>query len=776
MSWQVGALTLLAGALVAGFAWYERRRPDARVVALVATLSALGALGRIAFAAVPNVKPTTDIVLIAGYALGGGPGFAVGAIAALSSNFFFGQGPWTPWQMAGWGATGVLGALLARLPAGLRRRGGPAEAIGRWPLALVCCAVGFAFTALQDVGDWVTYSDHSWAQLGAYVGSGLGFDAVHAAGCLGFALAIGPALTRSVQRFARRLQVEWVAAPAPAGLTSPPVAPRGARGSVGPGGGVGAGGSVGPGGGVGAGGSLGAKAILARSVVARPVADGARTAAVARSPRRAPRQSRQARWAVLGALIVAAAVALIAGRTAHAAGLNPAGARGHGVGSSRVRGGRAPAAAPAHVAALSRAQAARRAVDYLLAAQNPDGGFGAAPGQPSSELFSGWAALGLASAGRSPASASRGPGLLAYVRVPPASDPGSLERTILVLRAAGLPATVDGLNLVAELRHDIRADGSVADQVNWTAFAVLALRAAGIAPPARTLRWLIAQQDRDGGFSFGTAGDASDADDTGAVLEALAGDPAAAAVRARAVAYLRAIQDRDGGFPSQPGMGSNAQSTAWAVQGLDAAGAQPAGLHRGGAPSPLAYLVSLVRSDGAVDYARGQSQTPVWVTAEALMALEGKPLPLSPVGPERPSPAGGRGPGGRSAGAGSGGRGAGTGTNGPGGRGAGAGPGGPNPGAGSGGLGGQAVRRGGSGTGRHPARAGASTHVGLAAAEGSARAPRAVATAVASRRLSRAARGGRGAVRAGSALLRTGSLAAAIGVAEALALAPAGLG
>src|SRR5437762_13693121 len=108
MSWQLGAFAILALALTAGFAWYERSRPDARIVALVGTLAAFAALGRIAFAALPNVKPTTDIVLISGYALGGGPGFAVGALAGLSSNFLFGQGPWTPWQMAAWGVTGFL--------------------------------------------------------------------------------------------------------------------------------------------------------------------------------------------------------------------------------------------------------------------------------------------------------------------------------------------------------------------------------------------------------------------------------------------------------------------------------------------------------------------------------------------------------------------------------------------------------------------------------------------------------------------------------------------
>ena len=167
MTWQLGAFAVLATALAGGFAWYERTRPDARIVALVATLAALAALGRIAFAALPNVKPTTDIVLISGLALGGAPGFVVGAVAGLTSNFFFGQGPWTPWQMAAWGAIGVLGALLARATGGR---------IARWPLAIVCALAGYAFAAVQDLGDWVNFSDHSLAQLGVYVGRGTGFD------------------------------------------------------------------------------------------------------------------------------------------------------------------------------------------------------------------------------------------------------------------------------------------------------------------------------------------------------------------------------------------------------------------------------------------------------------------------------------------------------------------------------------------------------------------------------------------------------------------------
>ena len=71
MSWVLASFLVLGLALTVGFGWYERSHPSARVLALVATLAALAALGRIAFAPLPSVKPTTDIVLLTGYVLGG---------------------------------------------------------------------------------------------------------------------------------------------------------------------------------------------------------------------------------------------------------------------------------------------------------------------------------------------------------------------------------------------------------------------------------------------------------------------------------------------------------------------------------------------------------------------------------------------------------------------------------------------------------------------------------------------------------------------------------
>src|SRR6059058_3654983 len=157
MTWQLGSVLVLTVALAVGFGWYERSRPPARVLALVAALAALAAIGRVAFAAFPNVKPTTDIVLFSGYALGGPPGFAVGALAALVSNVFLGQGPWTPWQMTAWGLVGLGGALFGRVMRGREP--------SRLLLAAVCGAAGFAFGAILDLYQWTLAAEHT---LGSY--------------------------------------------------------------------------------------------------------------------------------------------------------------------------------------------------------------------------------------------------------------------------------------------------------------------------------------------------------------------------------------------------------------------------------------------------------------------------------------------------------------------------------------------------------------------------------------------------------------------------------
>ena len=253
----------------------------------------------------------------------------------------------------------------------------------------------------------------------------------------------------------------------------------------------------------------------------------------------------------------------------------------------------------------------------------------------SSRLYTGWAALGMASAGHNPRDLHRrgGRSVAAYTKRDARSvtDIGEIERTVLVLSAAGLsPRDFGGRDLIAAILAKRRGNGSIAGYVSYTAFGILALRSAGVSPGKRTVAWLVGAQNDDGGFAV-APNSTSDSDMTGATVQALAvvGRQRGAAT-SRAVGWLRANQNDDGGYGQFKGRASNAQSTAYAVQGLLAAGAGGATLTRA-----LGYLRGLQHADGSVAYSATSNQTPVWVTAQALMAFERRPLPIAAVPRER---------------------------------------------------------------------------------------------------------------------------------------------
>jgi energy-coupling factor transport system substrate-specific component len=522
VSWPLASFAIVAGVLAAGWLSYERTRPSARMIAIVGTLAALAALGRDAFVALPDVKPITAMTLVVGYALGPLPGFSVGALGMLASNFALGQGPYTPWQMAAWGLVGLAGAALG---AASRRR------LGRVQLALACALAALAAKELMNVYTWTLGASHTPAALLAVASTALPFDVTDAAASFAFGFAFAPELARLLARMRARMDVTWERDETPA-ATPAAVQTLGARGPL----------------------------------------------------------------LTLALLLAVVLAPLAAPRVASAASLS-------------------------------------RGVSYLVAAQNGDGGFGAAPGQRSSELYTGWAAIGLAAAGRDPAGVRRGGrSVLDSLRgeASTLSGVGDAERTILAARACGASAySFAGRDLVAEVLRARSRDDSFAEQVNLTAFAILALRAVGHSPSFAPIRegagWLERQQNGDGGFGFGERGSPSDVDDTGAALQALA----AAGARNRrllgaAVAYVIRSQNLDGGFPQRYGEESNAQSTAWAVQGLIAGGRSPGSVRRRRSRSPLGFLESLQTGNGSIRYSRTSAQTPVWVTAQALLALAQK--------------------------------------------------------------------------------------------------------------------------------------------------------
>ena len=108
------SMFLIIYTMVPFFMVFENREPQARELIVISVLAALAVMGRTIFFMLPAFKPMMAIVIISGIAFGPEAGFLVGALSAFVSNFFFGQGPWTPWQMFALGLTGFLAGILIR--------------------------------------------------------------------------------------------------------------------------------------------------------------------------------------------------------------------------------------------------------------------------------------------------------------------------------------------------------------------------------------------------------------------------------------------------------------------------------------------------------------------------------------------------------------------------------------------------------------------------------------------------------------------------------------
>ncbi|MEJ5186367.1 MAG: ECF transporter S component [Candidatus Geothermincolales bacterium] len=206
--WSVNSLFLAGLVLLFLFLRFERAAVGPRELALAGTLAAVAAAGRVLFAAVPGVQPVTFLSLLAGYVFGVESGFVVGALAALLSNFFLGHGPWTPWQMLGWGLAGISGGLLHPLSRGERGR---AVRLGTRLLVVLGAAWGFLFGWMMDLWYWASFvRPLDWRSLSAAFASSFWFDLLHSLGNVAFALLVGPAMFSALLRFRGRLRVVWV--------------------------------------------------------------------------------------------------------------------------------------------------------------------------------------------------------------------------------------------------------------------------------------------------------------------------------------------------------------------------------------------------------------------------------------------------------------------------------------------------------------------------------------------------------------------------------------
>lgn len=172
---------------------FESRKPQARELVIISALCAIAVAGRIAFFMLPQFKPVIALVIISGLCFGGEAGFLVGAVTAFVSNFFFGQGPWVPWQMFALGIIGFIAGVIFNKKS-LRKN------------KTLLCIFGFIAT-IVIYGGIMNPSTVILAQetptiemlVAAYI-SGIPFDLIHAAATAFFLWVISEPMIEKLER------------------------------------------------------------------------------------------------------------------------------------------------------------------------------------------------------------------------------------------------------------------------------------------------------------------------------------------------------------------------------------------------------------------------------------------------------------------------------------------------------------------------------------------------------------------------------------------------
>jgi len=174
---------------------FERKKVTGRELVLLAVLAAVAAVSRVPFAMIPSVQPTTFVIIVSGAVLGAESGFVIGALAAIVSNLFLGQGPWTPWQMYAWGMIGLAAGLL-------KNTWVMKGTAGRIVFGIVA---GFVFGWIMNL--WFVLGilqDFQWTEVIAYYSASFFFDFAHAASNALFLFLFGASWMKILSRFQKK--------------------------------------------------------------------------------------------------------------------------------------------------------------------------------------------------------------------------------------------------------------------------------------------------------------------------------------------------------------------------------------------------------------------------------------------------------------------------------------------------------------------------------------------------------------------------------------------
>ena len=191
-SYYITGTLIILELMVPFFMAFEGRKPQARELVVIAVMCAIAIAARVAIP-IPNFKAIFAVIMLSGIAFGPEAGFMVGAISAFASNFFYGQGPYTPWQMMAYGAGGMLAGFCF--------------AKGKLPQKPLTMAV-FGFLAvvlwvgplLDTSSVFLMLSDINWNSLLLTYGAGLSVNISQAACTVLIMLLFGRPLLDKLDR------------------------------------------------------------------------------------------------------------------------------------------------------------------------------------------------------------------------------------------------------------------------------------------------------------------------------------------------------------------------------------------------------------------------------------------------------------------------------------------------------------------------------------------------------------------------------------------------
>ncbi len=162
------------------FLMFERSKPTAAEILPMVVICTAASLGRVIFAVIPQVQPVTALVIIFGYVFGCRKGYVAGAMCAIISNMFLGQGPWTIFQMTAWGVCGLIGGIFGHILV----KANP------YIRLVIMTAYGFVSAYIFSfITDFLTI---------CYLGDYVTFETVLAVYISGFAFAIGHAVGNAI--------------------------------------------------------------------------------------------------------------------------------------------------------------------------------------------------------------------------------------------------------------------------------------------------------------------------------------------------------------------------------------------------------------------------------------------------------------------------------------------------------------------------------------------------------------------------------------------------